>query len=338
MRYAAMSGVLAMAGVLCCAPATASAAVTFDWVTVGNINNGPDTVGYGSVDHVYQITKTEVTNAQYAEFLNLKAKTDSHALYIVHMSDNAAGGITQSGVSGSFTYAVKSGYENQPVVYVSFYDSIRFINWLNNGQGDGDTETGAYTLTALSSVTRNPGASIFLPSEDEWYKAAYYDPTKDGTGGYWKYATQSDDAPTSQLPPGGTNSANYYYNDNIANGVNSGSASNGDGNQLSTTDYLTNVGAYTGSQSHYGTLDQSGNVSEWNEEIIGYQLRGIRGGSYAYADRDHAGSDYRPTNIAIGAEYNVLGFRVAQVPEPASIALLALCGGCLLTRRRANRI
>ena len=67
--------------------------------------------------------------------------------------------------------------------YVSCFDALRFANWLHNGQGSSDTENGAYTLlggtpmpTNGASVTRKPAATLVLPSEDEWYKAAYFDP------------------------------------------------------------------------------------------------------------------------------------------------------------------
>jgi hypothetical protein len=87
------------------------------------------------------------------------------------------GGITQSGSSGSFSYSVKTGFADKPVNFVSFYDSLRFANWLENGQptgaqGNATTEDGAYTITAAgilaNSITRNSGATIFLTSEDEW--------------------------------------------------------------------------------------------------------------------------------------------------------------------------
>jgi formylglycine-generating enzyme required for sulfatase activity len=91
------------------------------------------------------------------------------------------GGITRSGSDGSYTYAAIAGREKMPVNRVSYFDALPFVNWLHNGQGSGDTETGAYTLhggTPTPSnpmVQRNPGAFIFLPTDDEWYKAAYYD-------------------------------------------------------------------------------------------------------------------------------------------------------------------
>ncbi len=84
----------------------------------------------------------------------------------------------------------------------------RFCNWMANGQpigaeGNGTTETGSYTLSgavsqsALMAIMRNPGATWVIPSEDEWYKAAYYDPDANGgAGGYWDYATRTDALPS----------------------------------------------------------------------------------------------------------------------------------------------
>ena len=95
--------------------ASATQAVTFDWATVGNPGNTPDTevmndgtTGYGGVDYTYRISKTEVTNAQYTEFLNAVADTDTNSLYNTSMDSTTFGGITRSGSSGSFTYAVKA--------------------------------------------------------------------------------------------------------------------------------------------------------------------------------------------------------------------------------------
>ena len=152
---------------------SASATITMDWVTVGNANNAADTTGYGSVDHTYQVGKYEVTNAQYGEFLNAKGQTNANGIYNARM---AGYGITQTGSSGSYTYSVTSGYENKPVVLVSWFDAARFSNWMSNGQGNGNMENGAYTLNnAISGIiTANVGATVYIPSEDEWYKAAYY--------------------------------------------------------------------------------------------------------------------------------------------------------------------
>src|SRR5687768_1292520 len=128
-----------VAGMICAVfAASAPATVTFQWASVGNPGNAGqpafqgDTTGYGSVGYVYQISKHEVTNSQYAEFLNAKAASDPLGLYNTNMADDACGGITRAGSAGNYTYAVKSGYGAMPVVYVSWYDAIRFANWVNN--------------------------------------------------------------------------------------------------------------------------------------------------------------------------------------------------------------
>jgi hypothetical protein len=145
--------------------ASAASAVTMDWTPVGNPGNAcdpqPHSVGtpfggcFGAVGYNYSIGTYEVTNAQYTEFLNAKAKTDPFGLYFFLMGDpsahlNGHGGITRSGTSGNYTYTAIPGRETMPVNYVTFFDALRFANWINNGQGAGDTESGAYTLPAVA--------------------------------------------------------------------------------------------------------------------------------------------------------------------------------------------
>ena len=86
---------------------SATQAVTFDWATVGNPGNAADTTTYGTVAKTYCISKHEVTNARYTEFLNAVAATDTNSLYNTFMASSIPGGITRSGSSGSYTYAVK---------------------------------------------------------------------------------------------------------------------------------------------------------------------------------------------------------------------------------------
>jgi formylglycine-generating enzyme required for sulfatase activity len=349
-RYSFALGVyVIVAAWIGAAASPARAAVVFDWATVGNPGNAADpTTGYGSVAYTYQISKNEVTNSQYAEFLNTKAASDPLALYNTSMSSDAGGGINRSGSSGSYTYAVKAGQGNQPVVFVSWYDSIRFANWMNNGQGGGDTESGAYTIAGGTptpsngnSITRNGGATVFLTSENEWYKAAYHQPS--GAGGdsdnYWFYPTGTNTESNSDQPPGDlsiqSNVANFYRDDGLTNGYNDGFAVTGSTSYSSSQNYLTDSGAYSASDSYYGTFDQGGNAFEWTETLMSGSSRVVRGGSWSNdsnglrADVGSALSDpflENPNN----------GFRLASVPEP-SLSLLALGGLTLLRRRSRGR-
>jgi formylglycine-generating enzyme required for sulfatase activity len=324
MRTRALSFSLFVLSGLALLAAPASA-VTVDWVFVGDPGNAADTpstncvaANCGSVADPYQISKYEVTNAQYAEFLNLKAKADPLGLYnSILMGSNSFGGITRSGVSGSYTYTVKAGFANKPVNGVSFYDSLRFTNWLNNGQGSGDTETGAYTLeggTATPSngttVTRNSGAIVFLPSENEWYKAAYYDAL---SATYFDYPAGTDTATVCSAPTGTANHANCS-----PAGVG-----------------LTDVGAYAGSASPYGTFDQGGNVFEWNETLASGD-RGFRGGNWSNTVGPLAAS--RPFATVPTSESVTVGFRVASVvPEPGTSLLMMIGLAGLAARQKRRR-
>ena len=289
----------------------------------GNAADSPSTNCYaedcGAVSYGYYISKYEITNAQYTAFLNAKAKADPLGLYNPSMGTEEQGGIKRGGSSGNFTYSLKPGFANKPVGYVSLHDSWRFANWLHNGRGSGDTETGAYTLlggTAIPSnagtVFRNIGANVFLPSESEWYKAAYYDPA---TASYYAYPARSNAQTLCSLPTAAANRANCGA---VANGV-------------------TDAGAYTGSPSPSGTFDQGGNVFERNEEIVEPDVRGARGGSWdAAADSLSASMPFAASAIT---ESDRVGIRIATlVPEPGAadawMAALAVLAG--LQRRQAR--
>jgi formylglycine-generating enzyme required for sulfatase activity len=286
----------------------ASAQVTINWSSVGNPGNAADTTlmsdgtsGYGSVSYVYNIGTYDVTVTQYVVFLNAKDPTgaDPLGLYNSGMSDPTYGGITYTAAAANGSkYSVISGDSNHPVNYVSFYDTLRFANWLDNGQGNGDTETGAYTLMGGTptpsngdSITRNAGATIFLPSENEWYKAAFYNPA---TTSYFRYPTSSNTAPTASVPTSAANSANY--NNAVGN--------------------VTSVGAYGGTTSPYHAFDMGGNVYQWNEAIITNvdgTFRGLRGGSFA-GDSSSMLSAFRNYDDPSGDLNRGIGFRVASIP------------------------
>jgi len=330
------------------------------WVTVGNPGNAGEGSGggygggygldriCGAVAYEYNIGKFEVTAGQYTAFLNAVAKTDTYGLYGREMALPAASwgcNIQRSGSPGSYTYSVASDWANRPVNCVSWGDAARFANWLTNGQptsGQGltSTENGSYYLNGattnavllavarIADGARVPGKKYyFIPTEDEWYKAAYH--KNDGvTGHYFDYPTSSDIAPSNFLvDPDPGNKANFYniYQSNYT---------------IGSPYYRTEVGAFEKSESPYGTFDQGGNVWEWNEAMLNDDsCRGARGGSFYYYD--YGVNDLRAAVRYFyyypASEYNQIGFRVSEVPEPATMALLALGGVGMLMRRRSVR-
>ncbi len=299
---------------------------------------------YGSVGYNYAIGKYDVTLAQYCQFLNAVAATDTYGLYNAYNGGffgKATFGISQSGGPGSLTYAVTGtapGKENFPVPYVTWGDAARFSNWLDNGQGTATSVAAAYALTeggayqlsgatsqaALMAVASpaHTGAGApqyFLPTENEWYKAAYY--KSGGTAaGYWTYPTRSNTAPINTLPDTG-NHANFSDFDHTGNG-----------GYTDPVNYLTPVGSFSFSPGPYGSFDQGGDLWQWNETmVIAGSTRGLRGGSFL----DVSGSMYSYNRLGGGyptTEYETVGFRVANsvaVPEPGSIAII-VAAVCLL--------
>ena len=321
---------------------SAAQAVTIDWVTVGNPGNTADTLvmindgtsGYGSVGYAYRISKHEVTNTQYAEFLNAVASTgqlDPNALYDTNMGSDPRGGITRTISGPNFTYAAKADMGNKPVNYITWYDAVRFANWLHNNQPTGPqvagtTEGGAYTLTGLTSISggRALSATVFLPSENEWYKAGYHEPGAD-TNDYWLYPTRSNASPTVAAANATGDISNpsptYPSPNGVANYLSGADWNSQDGN-------VTTVGtAGAGSASFYGTFDQGGHLWEWNEAIIGGSDRAIRGGSWNN-DSSIVAASFR-LNVNPGVGDNTFGFRVAStaaeaVPEPSTFVMAGL--------------
>ena len=348
LRARSLQSLFVLLVALACLSVGTSQAGPIQWVTVGDPGNAADTrsdantFGRGAVASSFQIMKYEFTNQQYTDFLISVAATDPYSLYNPLMGSNIRGGITQSGVSGSYSYTVRQDMGDKPVNYVSWFDAARVANWYQNGAtSSSSTETGAYTLlsgqTSGNAVAVNSDASYFIPTQDQWYKAAYFAPNYGGAGvpGYWAYATQS-----------GTNALDINTQPTAVTAGLTGIGSAGDlGNSANwnnaavwngATGNVTTVGT-NGGPSFYETFDMSGNVYEWNDlnGLAGSGRQG-RGGFWSNTLPIYLSSSiavpYSPSEENVG-----LGFRLAAVPEPSTwvmgLAGLA-CGAWQAVRRR----
>ena len=222
----------------------------------------------------FLIGKTEVTNEEYCVFLNAIAKqSDPRGLYSASMSSALNGGILRTGNAGAYAYTVKSGMENYPVLYVSWFDAARYVNWLSNDSPTGlqdktTTEDGAYALNgdvSGVSIVRNatiPNTKLnptrWLLNESEWFTSAYLKSSDSTSVSFWNYPMQSDTSPDLKL----TNPKNLANYGNIFDGP-------------------TEVGFFSDSPSAFGTFDQGGNVREWTESVDSTKYRIIRGGSWS---------------------------------------------------------
>ena len=316
----------------------------FTWQTVGSIGNAANpTTGLGRVTENFKISAYETTIAQYADFLNgsFAGKQGLYGVYNTNIGSKLSTtppngvGITQSGSAGNFTYSVVSGFASKPVNNINWFSAARFVNWYANEKSTTATatETGTYTLvggqTSGSVAARNAGAKIFLPSADEWTKAAFYSPA---TQSYTKWPTQSETIPTATLP-----TANEQ--------ITAANTANYNPQTAGVTTKMTNAGTYVNTTSTYGLFDMAGNVNEMTDTAQSTDATKFQalGGSWA-STASTMNSFYSSANVgefkAGDAGTATIGFRVAAVavPEPGNMvaAAMGIAGlvGVQLAKRR----
>ena len=276
---------------------------TIDFVNIGNTGNAADTTGYGAVPYQYRVGTYEITQDA----------------------------ITKATASGMANVTAGAWTGNRPAAYISWYEAAAFVNWLNTSTGNQAaynlTFSGSWSMTLWSSADawqlggenlyRHKDSEYFLTSENEWYKAAYYNP--DGSN-YFLYPTASSSVPTAV--GSGTDAGTAVYN-NVAS--------------------VPAIVDSAGGLSPYGTMGQGGNVFEWNESAFdgsnssSSENRAFRGGSWNVSEVDLRSSGRGFLGPAF--EFSGIGFRVASVPEPSTYALVLLGAGAVyLWKRRKGSL
>ena len=298
----------------------------FDWVTIdrpgnaaivsddpwGNVN------GRGRVDHTYRISRLEVTTSQWMEFVNTFSTQANELKFFAMPTYWGATPDTSYGGPGR-RWKLKNADDAgmRPVTGITWREAAQFCNWLNNSKpsmlsaianGAYDTSTfgqnddGTYT----DQSAHNPGAEFWIPTLDEWLKAAHYDPSKDGTGGWWAYPNTSDTAPVPGIPGVGETSAGY-----ADYGIFAG--------------FDVALGSYPNTKTPWGLLDATGGASEWTESWYNTDpphtdrhYDGAPAGEYYYWLDDLA----RTGAVMPWATTNHIGLRVVSIPSPTSLGLL----------------
>lgn len=324
----------------------------YDWVTVGDPGNQPwlgfndpisPTYGRGSVPYEYRIGRTEVTTAQWVEFLNsAMARPDSLGFAPQWWTTPVWwGAMDDPAYSGpGRRFVVRSDISDAgmlPVSGISWRMAAVLCNWLHNDKSEARDAfmTGAYDVNTFApaggigeftdQATRSPGAKYWIPSLDEHMKASHYDPHRHGPGqaGWWEHAGMSD-VPLIYAPPqsfggDGTGQANAQFN--LPNSM----------------ELLIPLGAYPDVVSPWGLLDTAGGAREWTEEIWVLDttrwFRVTEGSSRAVgggmSDNVWAWGANHPSSVRLD-----MGVRLATaVPVPASVLSLSL-GIMTLKRRR----
>jgi hypothetical protein len=315
-----------------------------EFVSIGAVGNAPYRTpnpnqlvnNRGSVGYVYKIGKFEVTTAQWTEFFNAAFdRPVNDRLPHLIPPDFWGAAPTTPNTPGGLRWTVSAGNEMRPVGDISWRMAAMYCNWLHNGKstdraaflnGAYDVSTFGFTPggTWTDQAAHNPGARYWIPTWDEWLKAAHYDPNKqnpDGTtGGWWQYGNASD-TPYTYGPPGvGTANSGYF----------------------SPSPFSVPLGAYPDVQSPWGLLDVAGGTAEWTESILtvigGDQDRYFEGSYWSQAS-DQAG--YLDQILSPGSNLPHIptlqhGLRIASsIPVPGSwvpgIGVLYLVG---LRKRR----
>jgi formylglycine-generating enzyme required for sulfatase activity len=340
-RAPACIWVLLSAIVVAPAAAQAPPSYDFDFATITATSNPawgkPDpwnwVSGRGSVPYEYRIARVEVTTAQWMEFVNTySVRGGSWTFFAEPTFWGADIDWSYSGPGRRYTLLNSPNAGMMPVGGITWREAAMFCNWLHNDKGTSLSaiENGAYDTTTFGSGgglvftdqhTRHPGAKYWIPSLDEWIKAAHYDPNRHGLGqgGWWEYSYRSDSPPTPGLPGQGQTTAGL----------------------MAPSLWEVPLGAYPEMQSPWGLFDTSGGTSEWTEDVIiptHPTTRLVKGAGFDVLNPHGMEAIWGYDRIPPWAAGSTTGLRIASaVPPPSSFAIVLLSGlgTCLYRRRRS---
>jgi hypothetical protein len=302
---------------------TGSNQFQMEFVTIGNAGNAgnaADTTGApnpaGAVGYEYGLGKFEVSEDMITKY-------------------NA-----NFGTANSLVITKDTRGTAKPATSVSWNEAARFVNWLNTSTGG----VAAYKFTTLgvsdnialwtaadtldyeaTNPYRSKRATYVLPSYNEWYKAAYYNPTNST---YYNFANGSDTAPGAVASGTADNTA--VYNQSFGQGP-------ADVDQA-------------GGLSPYGVMGLGGNAREWEESSVdlanssGSSSRGARGGDWNAGSSNLSSSSRASFSSKAEDGDNFVGFRVARlssdaaIPEPSMMVIGMVFGlGGLAAKRRLKK-
>lgn len=311
------------------------------FVTVGAANNpaynGPDPIGVvtgrGSVPYEYRIAQTELTTGEWIEFLNTFSDVAAPHPFWPAVPNGYMGAVPDASWSGA---GLRWQLVNEPnaartsVYGISWRMAALYCNWLTNGKQSSTASliTGAYDTTTWGETIdefgytlytdaehRMPTATYFIPTFDEWLKAAHYDPDRYGPdqGGWWRFSNSSDSPPVPGPPGVGETSAGWEGPNSI---------------ELDLP-----VGSYASTQSPWGLLDTSGGAAEWCEDYYIPNFRYYDGSSAMYSDPNQIIEDVAWFGAAW--PFDGAGLRLGSVvPSPGSLGICAIAVVALFRRKR----
>ncbi len=335
-----------LAGLGLAASAAVAQTYDFDWVTIGDAGNEPYEDndlglmdGRGSVGYEYRISRYEVTTGQWMEFVNtFSTQSDDFANFARPVNWGAMIDWDYGGPGRRYKLREVESAEMLPVGGIDWRESAMFVNWLHNGKSSElwAIEDGAYDASTFTTngngtfndqPTHNPDAKFWIPTQDEWLKAAHYDPNRygEGQGGWWQYPISADSPPVYGPPGEGQANAGFEL---------SGFA-----------EWNIPLGAYPDVQSPWGLLDVAGGAAEWTEEIFHEDWPSTRGfeGSWAGTDlvvaeiKDRA-SRFGGT-LGPGGAGDFAGLRIASliVPTPGAIWTFGIAAVLWLNTRTRRK-